>query len=113
MPGELGSQDVRITDNADELIVEVMSDAAGELTHRLHLLRLPKLFLEPAAFGDVTRHRKDILLVTDGRSAKTDLDLAFLPFTARKVTVETFRRCGRRAADLLPSNAPTIEIRRW
>ncbi len=34
-------------------IVEIVGDPAGQLTDRLHLLRLAQLFLEAALFGDV------------------------------------------------------------
>ena len=41
-----------------EQVVEVVRDAARQAAHRLHLLGLPELFLEPEALGDV-HHRAD------------------------------------------------------
>ena len=42
-----------IADDDGEQVVEVVRDAAGELADRLHLLRLPQLFLDQAALGEV------------------------------------------------------------
>ena len=42
---QAGLQDFQAAGDAGEQIVEIMRDAAGQLTHRFHLLRLAQLFL--------------------------------------------------------------------
>ena len=43
--GQVPLQDLQVADHHLEQVVEVVRDAAGELAHRLHLLRLPELLL--------------------------------------------------------------------
>src|SRR5579883_3100089 len=50
---QMSFQRFDIPANHGEEIVEVVGDAAGELADRFHLLRLPKLFLRRAAFGEI------------------------------------------------------------
>src|SRR6267378_851154 len=45
-----------VWDNRGEKIIEVMGDSVGELTHRLHLLRLTELLVDGAALGHVARY---------------------------------------------------------
>ncbi len=49
--GELAHEIVVVADDDPENVVEVMGDAAGELAHDLHLLRLDELVLELAGAG--------------------------------------------------------------
>ena len=51
--GEHGIQEFDIGDNHRQNVVEVVSDAAGELADRLHLLRLAQLLLHLLAAGEV------------------------------------------------------------
>ena len=51
------SEDFDRPRNNGEHVVEVMRDAAGKLTHRLHLLCLDKLFLGRALLGDIANER--------------------------------------------------------
>jgi hypothetical protein len=53
-----------------EQIVEVVGDAPGELADRLHLLRLPQLFLEPAPLRDVLRDADDAVGLAVGGVAQ-------------------------------------------
>ena len=41
------------SDDGGQQVVEVVRDAAGQLSDSFHLLRLPELLLEPLQFGDV------------------------------------------------------------
>src|SRR5687768_8062359 len=43
---------VAVTDDRGEEVVEIMSDASSEFSHRFHLLRLPELFFKSLALGD-------------------------------------------------------------
>ncbi len=56
----------RVAKNRGEQIIEVMGDAAGELTDRLELLRLAQLRLERAAFGDVHDDAEQVRRMTVG-----------------------------------------------
>src|SRR2546430_14814173 len=51
--GELCRQQVRISDDRGKNIVKVVRDAASELAHRLHFLRLQQLLFESFALGDL------------------------------------------------------------
>ncbi len=46
-------QQLGVPDDGREEVVEVVGDAAGELADRLHLLRLPELFLQDLLLGHV------------------------------------------------------------
>ena len=52
--GDAGLHEVEGADDAGEQVVEVVGDAARELAHRLHLLRLAQLILQELALRDVT-----------------------------------------------------------
>ena len=52
-----------------EQVVEVVGDAARQLSDRLHLLRLPDLLAEPALFGDVPSEGVDGLLCRERNRA--------------------------------------------
>jgi hypothetical protein len=41
--------------NGLKQVVEIVSDAAGEPSHRFHLLRMPQLFLEVILLGHITK----------------------------------------------------------
>ena len=53
--GDAAAEHVEAAADHEQQIVEVVRDAAGQLTHRLHLLRLAQLFLDGPLVGDV-RH---------------------------------------------------------
>ena len=50
---DLSQQELGVSRNHHQQVVEVVSDAAGEASHGFHLLGLAKLLLQGAAFGDV------------------------------------------------------------
>ena len=50
---ERAAEQVGVAADDGEQVVEVVGDPAGEPADRFHLLRLPELFLEPLAVGDV------------------------------------------------------------
>ncbi len=50
---ELAQQELGVSGDHHEQVVEVMGDAAGEATHGFHLLGLAQLLLQGAALGDV------------------------------------------------------------
>ncbi len=54
--GNFAFQHAAVAQNHGEQIVEVVRDAAGQAAHCFHLLRLPKLLLQPLALGDVGEH---------------------------------------------------------
>ena len=51
--------DFGVSANDHQQIIEVVSDAARETTHRFHLLRLPNLFFQHTPAGDVARSYHD------------------------------------------------------
>ena len=51
--GDGGERELGVADHGGQRVVQIVRDAAGESPDRLHLLRLPKLILEVAPFGDV------------------------------------------------------------
>ena len=51
-------QEFNISDDDAEQVVEVVRDSAGELTDRLHLLRLAQLRLHPLLASDVLDQRE-------------------------------------------------------
>ena len=53
-------QELQIADDDGEQIVEIVGDAAGELAHGLHLLRLAELLLHLPALGDVFLDRDEV-----------------------------------------------------
>ncbi len=57
----------RAADNRGQQIIEVVRDAAGQLAHRFHLLRLPQCVLTLAVVGDVTADRIEAIAFGDGR----------------------------------------------
>ncbi len=50
-------QQIDVSEDRGEHVVEVVRDAAGEAADRLHLERLPKLLLERSLFSDVPADR--------------------------------------------------------
>src|SRR5690349_4120940 len=60
----------KVWDNRGEKIIEVMSDSVGELTHRLHLLRLTELLFDGAALSHVARYlgeaNQETVIIVDG-----------------------------------------------
>src|SRR5579872_586194 len=54
----IGEQKVRIADDGGQHIVEVMGDAAGQLTDGLHFLALRKIFLKRALLGRIKRKKR-------------------------------------------------------
>src|SRR6185503_10441981 len=48
-------EQLAVTENGGQQIVEVVRDSAGQLADRLHLLRLEELSFQPLLFGDVAR----------------------------------------------------------
>ncbi len=67
-------------------IVEVVSDAAGELAHRLHLVRLDELLLQQPLLGDVENGAEDL------RGSARRSGGASTPWSSRT------RYCRRRSA---------------
>ncbi len=60
VPGrQVAQQQLRVAEDRREQVVEVVRDAAGELAHRLHFLRLAELLLEAALLGDVALRAPD------------------------------------------------------
>ena len=53
-------QQLQIADDDGEQVVEIVRDAAGELAHGLHLLRLAELLLHLPTLGDVLLHRDEV-----------------------------------------------------
>src|SRR5215208_3626426 len=58
-PGGRRAHEFRAADDDREQVVEIVSDTARELAHRVHLLRMPKLLLELSTCGDVGEHHDD------------------------------------------------------
>ena len=54
-------QNLAVADDDAEQVVEVVRDAAGELAHGFHFLRLPELLFQPFAVSDVTVHDNQLL----------------------------------------------------
>src|SRR2546425_412654 len=50
---QLAQQQLRVPENRRPEVVEVVRDSAGELPHRLHLLRLAELLLEMPLLRDI------------------------------------------------------------
>jgi hypothetical protein len=46
---QLGQNHFGVTENDRQQVVEIVSDAASQVAHRLHLLRLSQLLFEPFA----------------------------------------------------------------
>jgi hypothetical protein len=55
-----GEEDVAVADDDGQQVVEVVRDPSRQAPHRLHLLRLPELFLQPHAVRDVARDRENV-----------------------------------------------------
>src|SRR5512144_1900970 len=53
-------QELQIAHDNGEQVVEIVCDAAGELAHCFHLLRLPELLFDLFAFSDVLLHRDKV-----------------------------------------------------
>src|SRR5690606_5329655 len=51
--GKLAEQQVAVTVDDRQQVVEIMGNPAGKATHRFHLLRLLELSFEPIAGGNV------------------------------------------------------------
>jgi hypothetical protein len=51
--GDFVEDQVGVAEDRGQQIVEVVSDASGQLTDRLHFLRVAQLFLEAPPFGNV------------------------------------------------------------
>ena len=64
---EAGLHQVEGADDAGEEVVEVVGDAARELAHRLHLLRLAELILSLLQLGLTLLHTRDV--AADGDQA--------------------------------------------
>ena len=62
---QLGFQQLCITADHSQQIVEVMCNAAGQPAQGLHFLRLEKLCLQFALFRAVKLHAKDTFLVAN------------------------------------------------
>jgi hypothetical protein len=52
---------LEITGDHRQQIVEIVGDAAGQLSQRLHLLRLAQLLLEQLALGDVAQDHQQLV----------------------------------------------------
>ena len=70
---EACERELRVAGDRSQEIVEVVSDAAGELADSFELLRLAKLLLELALLGDVAQHdcRPDELAFDNQRCRRT------------------------------------------
>ena len=75
--GQPTAQELRVPAHDHQQIIEIVSDAACQLSERFHLLRLGKLFLRPfqrylrfPSFGNVARDLREAderpRLITDG-----------------------------------------------
>ena len=58
-------QQLQAAGDAGQQVVEVVREAAGELAHRLHLLRLAQLLLQLLALGDVAAGGVDLVVLGD------------------------------------------------
>jgi hypothetical protein len=58
---DLALEQLEIAEHRRQQVVEVVRNAAGELSHRLHLLRLSQLLFEAARIGEVDRGAEDPL----------------------------------------------------
>ena len=54
------TQQLGVADNRRQRVIEVVSDAAGKLSHAFQSLRLSELVLEATLFGDVFDHRHGV-----------------------------------------------------
>ena len=74
--GELGAElmagaefvlsQLRVTNDDGEQIVEIVRDTAGEPADRLHLLRVPKLFIQPFVAGNEAPNARQHVFWRDG-----------------------------------------------
>jgi len=104
IPGDVALQQIKIADDDGEQIVEIVSDAAGEIADRLHLLGLPKPLLDRLVIRDVLHHAEDVLhfavLAANGLSSRRHQARAVLRHADRVVRAGRFRiptaaTCGR------------------
>jgi len=61
MAGNILAQQIEVADDDREQIVEIVSDAAGQIADRLHLLRLPKLIVDLLALGHILDNAQYVL----------------------------------------------------
>ncbi len=62
---QLGRQQLRVAENCGQQVVEVVGDAARELSDRIHLLSYAELLRHRIAFGDVAEEADDERLSAD------------------------------------------------
>ena len=84
---EAQQQQIAEADHRGQQIVEVVRDAAGELAHRLHLLRLRELRFEALLLGGVDEMQHQAAAVGVGVAAR---------FGCRGLGLRRFPRTGRR-----------------
>ena len=69
---QVGRQGIGVAEDHLEQVVEVVGDAAGELTERLHLLRLVQRFLRGPAAADVELRAEKVQKVAGGVEDRAD-----------------------------------------
>ena len=78
-----------VADDDGEQVVEIVSDTARELSHRLHLLGLAVLRLEPLAVSRVGNDAHDpAQLATASERALGDVDIAHGAVTTEALRLE-------------------------
>ena len=71
-----GQEQLGVAEHRGQQVVEVVRDAAGELSHRLDLLHLPELFFHQPLFGDIFANHDELgegpVLVCHSLAAEAD-----------------------------------------
>ncbi len=73
-------EQLQVAHDDTQQIIEIMRNAAGQLTHRFHLLCLYQFFLECFVFRDILGHRKEALDFAVSRYMRQIVDLEFSRF---------------------------------
>ena len=80
--GYLRAQQVAVSSDDGQEIVEIARHAAGQAAHGVHFARVAQLFLELAAAGNIAKHQDGALqtaaLIAQRRGALLDGDFGFV-----------------------------------
>ena len=82
VPSGVQQQQVSLTADDGQHVVEVVGDPAGELADDLHLLRLPQLLFQQLAAGDVFQAEQHFGLVFQPHQGRRDREVDLPPMAA-------------------------------
>ncbi len=102
--GEPRQGEVAVTDDRGEKVVEVVGDAAGQESHRFHLLRLAELLLESEPLGHVPHEGLDaaVLEPLDAHLGRERVPAALSSHVPRRDRRFSRRKLGNQPADPVP-----------